>query len=400
MNPPAEICTPRASSRRIRKNPDVASRTGVSPRAIRHASRDISEPAESPSCACRRRGCSGCRSTTSADAACIAASIRGSERRRVAQVGVDDADDRRGRRARSLRSTAVPRPSLPARCSTRDAVAPRRARRPAAPVPSGELSSTMMSSPSSARRAYAAKIASHEIGQPIALVVRGNDDGEPGRGRRAASCKDRTRKHYNSSIRLSDMTNRLFAGARRASCSSCVCRRSSQPMGADQGLYAYVGERILRGDAAVPRRVGSEAAGDPPRLRGDARRLAARLGRRRPPICCVAALVAVLLVGARRGARRRRRSGRRAALLFLLLSNPAFARLGGVAVRAQCETFIARGRHRRVGSLLARGRDGEPDARTCSRRGSSARARRSRSSTTRRSTSLAGLACARRLGAG
>ena len=29
------------------------------------------------------------------------------------------------------------------------------------------------------------------------------------------------------------------------------------------------------------------------------------------------------------------------AIVFLLLSNPAFARLGGVSVRAQCETFIA-----------------------------------------------------------
>jgi hypothetical protein len=41
LNPPAEIVTPRARSRRIRKNPDVASRTGVRPRAIRHANFDI-----------------------------------------------------------------------------------------------------------------------------------------------------------------------------------------------------------------------------------------------------------------------------------------------------------------------------------------------------------------------
>ena len=41
LKPPAEIRTPSASSRFIRKNPDVASRTGVSPRAIRHANRDI-----------------------------------------------------------------------------------------------------------------------------------------------------------------------------------------------------------------------------------------------------------------------------------------------------------------------------------------------------------------------
>ena len=42
LKPPAEIVTPRARSRRIRKNPDVASRTGVSPRAIRQANFDIS----------------------------------------------------------------------------------------------------------------------------------------------------------------------------------------------------------------------------------------------------------------------------------------------------------------------------------------------------------------------
>ena len=33
--------------------------------------------------------------------------------------------------------------------------------------------------------------------------------------------------------------------------------------------------------------------------------------------------------------------GGTAALLFLLLSNPAFTRLGGIRLRAQCETFIA-----------------------------------------------------------
>ena len=42
LNPPAEMRTPRARSRRIRKYPDVASRTGVRPRAIMHATRDMS----------------------------------------------------------------------------------------------------------------------------------------------------------------------------------------------------------------------------------------------------------------------------------------------------------------------------------------------------------------------
>ena len=48
LKPPAEMRTPRARSRRIRKKPDVASRTGVSARAIRHASRDITQPADRP----------------------------------------------------------------------------------------------------------------------------------------------------------------------------------------------------------------------------------------------------------------------------------------------------------------------------------------------------------------
>ena len=30
----------------------------------------------------------------------------------------------------------------------------------------------------------------------------------------------------------------------------------AQPMGADQGLYAYVGERILAGELPDPRRLG------------------------------------------------------------------------------------------------------------------------------------------------
>ena len=36
------------------------------------------------------------------------------------------------------------------------------------------------------------------------------------------------------------------------------------------------------------------------------------------------------------------------ALLFLLLSNPSLTRLGGIRLRAQCETFIARRRRRRT----------------------------------------------------
>jgi hypothetical protein len=130
-----------------------------------------------------------------------------------------------------------------------------------------------------------------------------------------------------------------------------------QPMGGDQALYAYVGERILRGELpyvhawdqkppaihytyALLRAVwpsdGVVAGAD----------LAAAAG--------VAALL--FLIGrelASRGV------GAAAALIFLFLSNPAFTRLGGVRIRAQCETFIALAVAAGV-YLLIRHRRGKP----------------------------------------
>ena len=61
--------------------------------------------------------------------------------------------------------------------------------------------------------------------------------------------KDATRKHYNpgthAHVRVS-MTTRLFVALAGA---LLIVRLPSlaQPMGADQGLYAYVGERIRHG---------------------------------------------------------------------------------------------------------------------------------------------------------
>jgi 4-amino-4-deoxy-L-arabinose transferase-like glycosyltransferase len=112
-----------------------------------------------------------------------------------------------------------------------------------------------------------------------------------------------------------------------------------QPMGADQGLYAYVGERILAG--GLPYRDAWDQK--PPAIHftyalmralhhGDASVAAADI--------VAAALTAWFLfrIGSRLapGA-----AGPAAALIFLLLSNPAFTRIGGVRLRAQCETFIA-----------------------------------------------------------
>jgi hypothetical protein len=112
-----------------------------------------------------------------------------------------------------------------------------------------------------------------------------------------------------------------------------------QPAGGDQFLYSYVAERVL--DGGVPYRDAFEQK--PPGIFGvyavmwgvwphESVVAAADL--------VAAALVAWLLVGL----------GRRmfdgdagfgAAALFLLLGNPGIQGLGGLNLRAQCETFIA-----------------------------------------------------------
>ena len=113
----------------------------------------------------------------------------------------------------------------------------------------------------------------------------------------------------------------------------------AQPMGPDQGLYAYVGERILHGGLAYrdawdqkPPGIHYVYAGLRALSRSDAAVAAADL--------VTAAAVALLLWRAGThlagpGA------GAISALLFLLLSDPNFTRYGGVRVRSQCETFIA-----------------------------------------------------------
>ena len=113
----------------------------------------------------------------------------------------------------------------------------------------------------------------------------------------------------------------------------------AQPMGADQGLYAYVGERILAG--GLPYRDAWDQK--PPAIHVTYSVMRALLPRDAAVPAAdltIAATVAALLwrLG---GAVAGQSVGSWAAVLFLLLSNPAFARLGGVAVRAQCETFIA-----------------------------------------------------------
>ena len=119
----------------------------------------------------------------------------------------------------------------------------------------------MTSSPSTAGVAVRAKIALDQIGQPIALVVGGHDDRERG-GVTMRAGKDESPKHYNPASRAApDYRQRACSWRCRLASLLCCVRLPSlaQPMGADQGLYAYVGERILAGELPVSRRLGSEA---------------------------------------------------------------------------------------------------------------------------------------------
>lgn len=134
------------------------------------------------------------------------------------------------------------------------------------------------------------------------------------------------------------MTNRLLLAL---ACVLLAVRLPSlvQPMGADQGLYAYVGERILAGD--LPYRDAWDQK--PPAIH-----LTYSVMRAVMPWSAAVA-VADLSIAAAIAALLWRLGGLVAggpvgpwaAVVFLAFSNPAFTRLGGVSLRAQCETFIA-----------------------------------------------------------
>jgi 4-amino-4-deoxy-L-arabinose transferase-like glycosyltransferase len=112
-----------------------------------------------------------------------------------------------------------------------------------------------------------------------------------------------------------------------------------QPAGSDQGLYAYVGQAIARGE--VPYRDAWDQK--PPAVHFTYALMYAVWPD--DSIVAVADIVAAVGVALLLVALGRRLSGGRgpgeaAALLFLLLANPSFLRLSGMYVRAQCETFI------------------------------------------------------------
>jgi hypothetical protein len=113
-----------------------------------------------------------------------------------------------------------------------------------------------------------------------------------------------------------------------------------QPAGGDQGIYAYVGQTILKG--GVPYRDAWDQK--PPGVHFT---YAAMLALWRSDSVvpatdlAVAAIVALLLVPLGRRITGASGAGAAAALLFLLLGDPSFQRLGGLWVRAQAETFVA-----------------------------------------------------------
>ena len=113
----------------------------------------------------------------------------------------------------------------------------------------------------------------------------------------------------------------------------------TQPIGPDQGLYAYVGDRILHGELAY-RDAWDQKPPGIHYIYAFLRAISSRDAAIAAADLVVAALVAALLwsVGSKLGGPV---AGGAAAAIFLLLSDPGFARMGGVRVRAQCETFIA-----------------------------------------------------------
>lgn len=124
-------------------------------------------------------------------------------------------------------------------------------------------------------------------------------------------------------------------------CALLILRLPSlvQPMGADQGLYAYVGERILAGE--LPYR---DAWDQKPPAIHFAYALVRALWHHDsvvPAIDLLSALAVTALLAALGRTLVGAPTGYAAGLLFLFLSDPSFQRQAGVAVRAQCETFIA-----------------------------------------------------------
>ncbi len=111
-----------------------------------------------------------------------------------------------------------------------------------------------------------------------------------------------------------------------------------QPPGADQELYAYVAQEIHRGGLPYVDAWDQK----PPGIHYTyALMFAIWPDERVIAATDLAAATSVALLLLMLGRRLAPGAGELAAVLFLLFGNPAFARLGGIRVRAQCETFVA-----------------------------------------------------------
>ena len=145
MKPAALISTPSITGRRSTKNPDAASCTGVTRRATRQAARDMIA-LDSGQFFVPPPGTYRLPTTTSAPvsrSAAMSAGTRSGGWLTSASITPSTSPSATAKPA----MTALPRPSLPARCTTRTGNS-RASWSASPPVPSGELSSTMMISAS------------------------------------------------------------------------------------------------------------------------------------------------------------------------------------------------------------------------------------------------------------
>ena len=111
-----------------------------------------------------------------------------------------------------------------------------------------------------------------------------------------------------------------------------------QPAGADQDLYAYVGQEISRGGLPY-----LDAWDQKPPAIHYTYALLFRLWPHPSVVAAADLLAAVILALLLMRLERRMTGGPgfTAAIVFLALGNPVYSRLGGMWLRAQCETFIA-----------------------------------------------------------
>ncbi len=136
--------------------------------------------------------------------------------------------------------------------------------------------------------------------------------------------------------RLQPISSDLVAAARPALGASPALVGTAR--GRRSGALRICRAALSRRRRALPRCVGPETARRSYRLRGHVRSLAARSAVAGADL--IAAGAHGLVAGTAATRLTCRHGGIFTAALYLLLANPAYTRLGGVRIRAQCETFI------------------------------------------------------------